>query len=277
MKRVLFSFACGLALFAAAAGGAEDQGVALRYERALYPDGMPMRRNELSGNEERPAFVLHSRAALPKTSREVVVWSERLDKGMPFEKLYRVFAAVLETGGEGLRVLDRRELTAGVPLFLEVPGHVFELRALATPLPKPEADTVAVELWASLHGTGFYNAASDLFFSVDGAGKLAPVLTLKDTFASANVDLTLRSGETSTILVGTTPQTAGDIVVERRKARWMTSPESASVRSTCGPKQYSLYRFQGRTYEATASAQAPPGSGYVALPRLPILEKTSCN
>lgn len=243
-----------IALFATAAVADETKAV-------LYPKGVPARVNALTGETEQPGFLLLGEASLPDSGRKVVVYSERFPGGGSFEKLHSVFAAVLA----GNTVLDRRDLTADVPLSLDEPGHVFELDALVTSL--PIANAIAVELWSSLHGTAGYNASNHLFFSVDAAGKLVPALTLKDTFGSAKEDLTTRGGTATAIRVG-----PAEMVVERRHVTW-TASNTARPRAECGPAEASVYRFDGRTFQPASTTKAT--DSFRTLPTL--LETPTCN
>lgn len=237
------------------------------YEPALYPDGLPSRHNDITEADERPEFVLVAEAAVPETNRRVIVYAERLTPEPDLDRLHWVHVALLGTDGDAVQVLDRREVTEEIELFVERPGHFLDLEALITPL--PSSPIVAVELWVTLSGTGFYTEARHLFFRIDG-GKLQPVLELDMTYASSRSD-----GVKNAALADIrTNKDASEIVVSRRDVVTPDEGDEEIAKPSCGPPSFSRYRFSEGQYRELDAPASMPSAGFTPLPRLPAIDLT---
>ena len=232
-------------------------------ERALYPSGVPSRFNGITSAQEVPDFLLLATAPI-SPERQAVVWAERAARNLRYDKVYFVHVAVLESAGDELRVLDRRELTNAIPLFVEFPGHAADVKALATTFTVEGTPLVAVELWSAVSGTGGYSAASNIFLSVSDDGKLQPALQLERTYSSGR-----DAGNRSTVLSAI--RVAGNaLTVETRNVRWLgASPPQ------CGAAMTKHYRFDGTTYVEAGAAAAASGTP-TELPRFPFEEMAPC-
>jgi hypothetical protein len=264
--------AIALALTAMAEPAAPSRDIAA-YERALYPAGMPMRQNEITDAGERAEFVFAAEAGLPDTHRHVVVYAERLSRDLPFDKIHSVFVAVVERHDDTLRVMDRRNVTEEIGVFTEFPGNFLELHALVTPVSARNRTIAAVELLATLDGTGSITEATHLFYAISEGGKLAPILDLDTTYASGRSG-GLRSARIATLAIVPNANGVGDVLVRSRALTW-TSEDDESTPPECGPVSITRYRFDGTKFEQASTEGDIPAGAFV-LPRLEVEETDTC-
>jgi hypothetical protein len=248
------------------------------YQPVLYPNGLPVRHSELSDRDEQTSFTQHAALAVPGTSQTVVVYSEGIKAESPHgDNLYWVFAAVVAPPADGMRVIDRQELTNDVPVYTEFPGHVLEVQAAVHSFPARGGKTiVAVELYGTLAGSGALSDASNLFFLLHPDGRLTRALALARTSGSGRSGAGEGGATESRISVGTAAGVLGDIVLEKRGVRWTHGPSDPKPVITCGATSIEAYRFTGDHYERIARPPGALGAGFISLARLPFLEKTSC-
>jgi hypothetical protein len=246
-------------------------GEAAPYQRAIYPDGPPRRVNPLSEKTEQTEFALNARATLPGSTREVVVYSDRITKDLPFDKMYWVYVALLDRTGNTLRVLDRVEVTEDLKLFTEVPGNFLALRALVSPFAARSTTVAAVELETALEGTGGVREASHFFYTVFPEAKLARVLMLDATYAGG------RSGadagaKFTTFRVGVAADVSGDLALATRNATWNAFDNPP--KPICGIVAATYYRFTGSGYQQ-ATPRTITAASFRELPTIPV--QVACN
>jgi hypothetical protein len=269
------SIACGAIAVALLANGqpAVLTGNAAAYERALYPHGLPQRRNVIADVAEKPELVVAAEAAIPETSRRVIVYAERLSRDLPFDKIYTVYVAVLERREKEFVVLDQRDVTEEIEVFTEFPGNFLELRGQAIPLPSGRTPIVAVELWAVIDGTGAICEATHLFYAIDHGGKLEQVLELKATYGSGRSGA-VRNSRISTVSFASAPDGVGDVVVRTRAVTW--SRVEGDAEQQCGPVSLSRYRFDGTKFQEMDAPSGLPDHVFI-LPHLPVEEPDTCD
>jgi hypothetical protein len=248
------------------------------HQAALYPNGLPVRHNERSDRDEQTSFTQHAALAVPGTPQTVVVYSEGIKAEHPHsDNLYWVFAAVLAPSADGMRVIDRQELTNDVPVYTEFPGNVLDVQAAVHSFPARGGTTiVAIELWGLLAGSGGYSEASNLFFLLHPDGRLTRALALAHTSGSGRSGAGQGGGTDSRISIGTAAGVLGDVVLEKREVQWTWRPSDDKPVIACGANSIEAYRFTGDHYERIARPPAALGAGFTSLARLSFLEKTSC-
>lgn len=257
--------ALGLAVTAIAQPSADDVAA---WQKALYPNGLPMRHNPIADGDERPEFIFAAEATLPSSNRTVAVFAERLSRELPFDRIYRVQIALAARDGQTLSILDRLDVTEEIELFTDFPGNFLDFRALVTPLPSAKVQMVAVELWDTLHGTGALSEARHLFYAVSAKDKLSPVLEL-DTYSSGRSG-DLRSSTAYTVAFHDGER--GPEVLFRSRAITWEGEESAP---DCGPETVERYRFSGTTFVPDDVSGGLP-EGAVVLPRLDVEDSAGC-
>jgi hypothetical protein len=259
------------AVFTAAlwCSGGASQGVdtsADVYRRALYPNGLPQRVNPFSNSKAQTEFALAARAPLPNTMREVIVYSERITKDLPLDKMYWVFIALVEKSGDTFRVLDRREVTDDLKLYTDSPGNFLQLAALVTPIAARNATVAAIELQTTLAGTGSISQGSHFFYVISPEATLALALTLEFTSESGRSG-PQASAKIAILKAGIGAGVSGDVVLSTRSAEW--NAFDSSGKAACGAVTTTRYRFTGSRYEQLPRAGTVSARDFVDIPVLP--------
>ena len=253
MKTLLLS----LLFFSGAAFAAAPQQI----RHALYPKGLPVKVNPFTSRQELPEFLFLGSAELP-SGNVVAVTAERLSRTKG-DTMHTVYVSVLAGHGR-FTVLDRVDVTADMPLFVENPGHFHEAEALVTHFLADDKNVVMVELWNSLTGSAGAEGLNDLFFTEDANGKLQRVLRLTAMASIARSGAGESRGNESVLAA----DLHGNLVVRRREVM-----RHKDV-TRCGDWIVEPYRLGRDGY--TRTAKAPDTAALTNLPRLPFGERLSC-
>jgi hypothetical protein len=253
MKTLLLS----LLLCCGAAHAAAPQQI----RHALYPKGLPVKVNPFTNRQELTEFLFLGSAQLP-SGNIVAVTAERLSRTKG-DTMHTVYVSVLRARG-GLAVLDRVDVTADMPLFVEDPGHFHEAQALVTHLLADAKPVVMIELWNSVTGSAGAEALTDLFFVEDAAGKLRRALAVPAITTTGRLGAGESRGNESILAA----DLHGNLVVRRRE---VTRHEDIT---RCSDWTVEPYRLDEDGYARTA--KAPDSAALITLPRLPFGERLSC-
>jgi hypothetical protein len=225
------------------------QNIADAYEKALYPNGIPIRL-DWEGKSHVPTFALMDDAATAGNIRAALV-SERVPTGSYDEDFVIRFATFLGSPGP-LKVAQVVDLTTFLTNYVDAPGNFYAAGGSVTPFSiDAKRSGLHVNAYSEISGSGAILHAFDLFFELRDTGTLIQVLLLPRTTERGRLNAGNYKAEDSSIfLVDANGDGIQEIVVQRRRDEIV---DGRRVRPPVFPLQ--VYAFDGSEYRPSTATR----------------------
>jgi hypothetical protein len=232
------------------------------YQNLLYPSGLPVSGH--AGNGRPAQFKCYAETPLASDTK-AVVFSEKTSSGS-LDAVYKVKLAVVSVSDSGLHLLLIHEITASIPVQLEIPGNFYEMNAVAETLrAHDEVQLLHINLWAVLSGSGAISGGSDLFYAYQSRRLSGPLLEIPKTSSFSKENINNMSKRTSELFLSN-QNTETFLFVITREVK-----VEDSIKSISGPRT-AVYLLHRDRFELTnVSVQLP--SGALPLQRVEEISK----
>jgi len=213
--------------------------VSQKYKDVLYPEGLPMLKDQMTGSDKRSIYKYCADGKVGKFG--VVLYSEGIIGENGEDGYFSVYLALLEKGRLGWVRVNRIELTEFVPVFTEIAGNFLSMDGVVNNFSMLKNEEILhVNLWGVLSGSGAISGATDLFFRLKGT-QLETVLILRDTSKSSRMGYAQSAILDSKIYVGEVEKRPSIVVQSERF-------EQVNIEQHRATPQVSLYEYSSGVY-----------------------------